>query len=679
MPHDGGNTALEKHDVICSWPLFWVLAGLAGEEAATPRKLALLVAVADYPAECEALFPDLVGCVNDIELARDLLVERFGFQTSDIVMLADAAATHEAVVRAFHEHLIARAGPGTDAVFWYSGHGSRIPDLSGIEPTGHDSTFVLHDSRVVDPDGGYDLSDDELRALIDHLVARTARLLVVTDSCHSGGVTRSGSTARRPNARSVPPGTKPLARERIAGFWPPEIELGDDATIAAPRAGFVHIAACTADQIAQENPFPYPDGKYHGFLTYGLCWYLRSADPTATFRSIATKTAFWIAPLVEGQTVRCEGEIDRTILGGSFAPSPRGFAVMAGDGRELTIAGGTLHGVHARTEFVIENEAGAEIGRARAAFLGALETGALWVAEKPAGANGVALRAVVVPGTGARRPLRIRIDAADPAAAEAIATALAGRPGLAETVEADAPGSYRLDWVNGDGESRLIFADPAGRELFARRGEVATVDRFAVEVRDELFAALDSERDHQAIFALAEESGSLRVAASLAPPDPAKRRPENFALPVTRLDTAIPTYVAEVSPAETRVGEFALRVENLADKSLRIAVLAVSDDRTRTRLYPPTGVDEMLPPGKTLTIPLGMKVAGSPVRERYLVFATRERLDLEALEARTPLRGGAAPSVITRAFGIESTSTLRGGDEYGITSIDLLLRARGAN
>ncbi|MEM6716048.1 MAG: peptidase C14, caspase catalytic subunit p20, partial [Cyanobacteria bacterium P01_C01_bin.147] len=43
----------------------------------TPRKLALLVGINEYPRD--SLFAPLNGCVSDVELQYYLLVHRFGF------------------------------------------------------------------------------------------------------------------------------------------------------------------------------------------------------------------------------------------------------------------------------------------------------------------------------------------------------------------------------------------------------------------------------------------------------------------------------------------------------------------------------------------------------------------------------------------------------------------------
>jgi len=81
----------------------------------TPRKLALLVGINDYPLESQ--FAPLNGCVNDVELQYHLLVHRFGFNPADIVKLTDAQATRDGLLTAFEEHLIKQAKPGDVVVF----------------------------------------------------------------------------------------------------------------------------------------------------------------------------------------------------------------------------------------------------------------------------------------------------------------------------------------------------------------------------------------------------------------------------------------------------------------------------------------------------------------------------------------------------------------------------------
>ncbi|WP_419546520.1 caspase family protein [Microcystis sp.] len=93
---------------------------LAALAAPNPRKLALLVGIDQYGAN----IPPLPGCLTDVELQKDLLRYRFGFQDADIVTLTGQKASREAIEAAFLEHLIAQARAGDVVIFHFSGYGS---------------------------------------------------------------------------------------------------------------------------------------------------------------------------------------------------------------------------------------------------------------------------------------------------------------------------------------------------------------------------------------------------------------------------------------------------------------------------------------------------------------------------------------------------------------------------
>lgn len=62
----------------------------------------------------------------------------------------------------------------------YSGHGGQLPDVNGDEDDGMDETWCLYDGQLV---------DDEL-SLLWSTFKKDVRILVVSDSCHSGTVTK---------------------------------------------------------------------------------------------------------------------------------------------------------------------------------------------------------------------------------------------------------------------------------------------------------------------------------------------------------------------------------------------------------------------------------------------------------------------------------------------------------
>jgi hypothetical protein len=62
----------------------------------------------------------------------------------------------------------------------YSGHGGQVPDVTGEEIDKKDDTWCLYDGQLI---------DDELYAELARFAAGV-RVLVLSDSCHSGTVTR---------------------------------------------------------------------------------------------------------------------------------------------------------------------------------------------------------------------------------------------------------------------------------------------------------------------------------------------------------------------------------------------------------------------------------------------------------------------------------------------------------
>ena len=87
----------------------------------------------------------LKGCVADVELMADTLVNRFGFPAANVRKLINSQAKRDAILAAL-DKLVAETQSEDAVVIQYSGHGSRVPDREGDEPSGWDSTIVPSDS-----------------------------------------------------------------------------------------------------------------------------------------------------------------------------------------------------------------------------------------------------------------------------------------------------------------------------------------------------------------------------------------------------------------------------------------------------------------------------------------------------------------------------------------------------
>ena len=94
------------------------------------RKLALLVGIDQYPDQvCDFSSGQgigLQGCVTDVALQRELLTNRFGFQSADVLTLTNQQATRQGIIDAIQGHLTDQARFGDVVVFHFSGYGSQI-------------------------------------------------------------------------------------------------------------------------------------------------------------------------------------------------------------------------------------------------------------------------------------------------------------------------------------------------------------------------------------------------------------------------------------------------------------------------------------------------------------------------------------------------------------------------
>ena len=128
------------------------------EVLATPtsRKLALLIGIDNYADEvCDFSNPKgtiLQGAVTDVELHRELLISRFGFHPSDIVMLQDQQATRDGIETALQFHLLDQVKDGDIVVFHFSGLGSLV-ELRPESDTVHSKDSLLLHRTLVPVDG----------------------------------------------------------------------------------------------------------------------------------------------------------------------------------------------------------------------------------------------------------------------------------------------------------------------------------------------------------------------------------------------------------------------------------------------------------------------------------------------------------------------------------------------
>ena len=240
-------------------------------------KKALCIGINNYPGTNM----DLAGCVNDANDWADAFTQR-GFT---VQRLLDQKATKGAMVETIGS-LISGAVKGDSVVITFSGHGTYAPDENGDEADGLDEAVCPHDITA-----GKALIDDEIRELFSQRAAGV-RIIFISDSCHSGTVTRAA--APDPQADGARPRFLPMAS------WLPDSMLPRAANgRLAPRVAVLatHSPWTGALNIAggdlllagcEEGPdnFSYDarfGGRPNGAFTYYALKTLKTLPAAATY------------------------------------------------------------------------------------------------------------------------------------------------------------------------------------------------------------------------------------------------------------------------------------------------------------------------------------------------------------------------------------------------------------
>ena len=162
------------------------VAGVAvlacGHAAGAQTVRGLVIGIDDYAYE-----EPLRGAVND---ARDISRALREIGVDDLTVLLDGDATRNNIMVQW-QALMDRARRGDTLVLTYAGHGSQEKErVAGTEPDGKDEVLVL---------GGFSrtgerserIFDDEIYQWFLSAGRKGLRVIFVSDSCHSGTLTRS--------------------------------------------------------------------------------------------------------------------------------------------------------------------------------------------------------------------------------------------------------------------------------------------------------------------------------------------------------------------------------------------------------------------------------------------------------------------------------------------------------
>ncbi|HYP54473.1 MAG TPA: caspase family protein, partial [Pyrinomonadaceae bacterium] len=232
-------------------------------------KKALCIGVNDYPYGAAN---DLRGCVNDCNDWAALLRDHYDF--TDIQVVQDGNARKAAIMDGI-KNLLADARSGDVLVLTNASHGTYEASASDDEDFDEALCPYDTDSNLI--------VDDELRELFANVPAGV-NLTVISDSCHSGSVTRVVLDQYR-RRRFLPPdvrGSRVLTAEQMRAARKKKRQQGQ---AMYPESGMNEILLSGCRDV-QTSADAYIAGDYHGAMSYYAIQAIREADYRLTYAEL---------------------------------------------------------------------------------------------------------------------------------------------------------------------------------------------------------------------------------------------------------------------------------------------------------------------------------------------------------------------------------------------------------
>ena len=200
---------------------------------------AVIVGIEDYQS-----MTDLSYTIDDAEDMRNVLLAYTNWNDSNIQFLTDVDASKGEI-----ESAISTMATLEDAddvcLFFFSGHGSRIPDDDDEEVDSYDEVICPWDTTK---ELGNVISDDELGTW---LAACQGNVVVILDTCMSGGFTKGIEET----VKAVPNPQVPKDAIAKKHFGEGLVERLKQRPISRDlnKTGYVVLMACEEDKSAYES------------------------------------------------------------------------------------------------------------------------------------------------------------------------------------------------------------------------------------------------------------------------------------------------------------------------------------------------------------------------------------------------------------------------------------------
>lgn len=342
----------------------------ANDEVTTAfRRHALLIGCTKY----RNLPPssNLKGPINDVALMRQILVDRFGFTSAEIVEMTELSAgalqpDRFNIMREM-EALVKRAARGDEIFILLSGHGSQQPNVTNLddddyEPDGLDEVFLPADTTFgkTGSERVPGIPDDQLGAWLTSLKDRGACVFLVADTCHSGSISRSpelGDAKSTVRSRYVSPDLFTTAEDlrtlrdksrESSEVKESSVDLGVFIKDTS-RGALVVLTAVPPHARELEQAMPPnegPEDPRYGRLTYAVHQVLTQSQARLSYRELLQHIAWWYQKQGWFSFGGLEGYgLDREVLGKNEWKNRSDIVLKRSPESVLTINQGTAHGL----------------------------------------------------------------------------------------------------------------------------------------------------------------------------------------------------------------------------------------------------------------------------------------------------------------------------------------------
>ncbi len=294
----------KKHfDGFWSYLLWLLLMSLALASTARSEDRALLIGVGRY-----AHFDDRLNGV-DLDLGMMMeMAQMMGFKKHAIKVLEHDQASTARVYDTVENWLVKGTGPRDRVLFYFSGHGSQIPDENNDEKDQFDEVLLMYDVSLEEKNGLQTLNgvllDDHFNRMLAKMKSRN--IMVILDACHSGSATRS---------LKLIPSSIPVKNAQVKYFnYSPMLEAAggsgsfdvmESAISSATESRYVAITACRDDEKTITTA--------HGSIfTLGLREVMRSAaraGDSITPEDLQRRTTTFIQAQIQSDTAAFHPQI----------------------------------------------------------------------------------------------------------------------------------------------------------------------------------------------------------------------------------------------------------------------------------------------------------------------------------------------------------------------------------